>query len=179
MLNRFVVRHVVMCVSLFSLCCALSGGVQAQSRNYEDPDESKPAWQDSSSVTLPAAPQAVDLLPFFVSATASQQFQVDAKSLFITSEGVVRYTLVGTSSSGVKNVSYEGIRCATFEYKTYAYGRADGSWSSARRDQWQRMLHNISNRAQAALALDFFCQGKTVAGKVSEMLQKIRNEQVK
>lgn len=178
MLNRFVVRRVVMGVSLFSLCCALSGGVQAQSRNYEDPDESKPVWQDSS-VTLPAAPQASDLLPFFVSATASQQFQIDAKSLVVTSEGVVRYTLVGTSSSGVKNVSHEAIRCAAFEYKTYAYGRADGSWSTARRDQWQRILHNISNRAQAALALDFFCQGKSVAGKVPEMLHKIRNEQVK
>jgi hypothetical protein len=178
MLNRFMRRHSANGVSLLTLCFALVGTVQAQTRNYEEPDDAKPAWQESS-VTLPAAPQSADLLPFYVSATASQRFMLDAKSLGITKEGVVRYTLLAKSEAGVQNVSYEGIRCDSFEYKTYAYGRADGSWSTSRRDQWQRILHNISNRAQAALALDFFCQGKTVAGKIPDILQKIRTEQVK
>jgi CNP1-like family len=152
MLNRFVGRRTAKCVSF--------------------------AWQESK-VTLPAAPQAADLLSFHVSPTASLRFMIDAKSLSLTNEGVVRYTLVGVSDSGVKNISHEGIRCATFEYKTYAYGATDGSWRTSRRDQWQRILNNVSNRAQAALAFDFFCQSKIVASKVPEMLEKIRNEQLK
>ncbi|MGB7481229.1 MAG: CNP1-like family protein [Burkholderiaceae bacterium] len=135
-------------------------------------DDTKP-WQEIA-VQLPAPPAAENLLPFEVSATATQSFAIDAKSVTVGADGVVRYTLVTTSPAGARNVSYEGIRCATFERKLYAFGHADGSWSRSRRDQWERIVRNAANRQQAVLAKDYFCENLTVAGNAQQMVERIR-----
>jgi hypothetical protein len=160
-------------------CAALLGvfGIaQSQSQFEEDfGDESKP-WQEIA-IQLPAAPQAENLLPFYVSATATQSFAIDAKSLTVGSDGVIRYTLVSTSPDGAKNISYEGIRCRSFEKKIYAIGQPDGSWSRSRRDQWERIAQNVSYRQHSTLAKDYFCRNLTVAGKPGKMLERIRWQQ--
>ncbi len=135
-------------------------------------DESK-SWKEIA-VQLPAAPLEANLLPFDVSATASMRFAVDAKSLAAGDDGVVRYTLVGVSEGGARNVSFEGIRCATQEQKLYALGRADGSWGQARRSEWEPIINNALNRAQAALAQDYVCMGKVVAGSTDAMLRRLQ-----
>ncbi len=145
-----------------------------------DDDESEAkAWVERPVTAFPAAPEPLQMIKFFVSGTASQVFGIDAKSLTVTDDGVVHYTLIAQSTAGVKNISYEGIRCASFEMKTYAYGRADGTWGAARRDEWLPIAHKVSNRAQAALALDYFCQGKAVAAKANQIIDKIRSQVVK
>lgn len=135
-------------------------------------DEAKP-WEEIA-VQLPALPLTRDLLPFEVSANATQSFAIDTKSLTVGSDGVIRYTLVSTSRSGVQNISYEGIRCASFEKKLYAFGHADGSWSRARHSEWQLIVRNAANRQHAILFKDFFCSGLTVAGNAEDMLNRIR-----
>ena len=137
-------------------------------------DETKP-WQEIA-IQLPPPPLAENLLPFEVSATATQSFAIDAKSLTVGADGVVRYTLVTASPAGAKNVSYEGIRCASFEKKLYAFGHPDGSWSRSRRDQWERIVRNAANRQHAILALDYFCDNLTVAGNAEQMLNRIRRQ---
>jgi len=109
--------------------------VHAQSNFEEEFDNQDKAWQEIA-FQLPAAPRAENLLPFYVSATATQSFAIDAKSVAVGTDGVVRYTLVTTSASGAKNVSYEGIRCQLLQKKLYAFGHADGSWARSRRDQF-------------------------------------------
>lgn len=136
-------------------------------------DDSGKAWQEAA-VQLPAAPKDADLVIFPTSATARLTFAIDAKSLSVGADGVVRYTLVATSPGGARNVSYEGIRCETFERKLYAFGRDDGSWSRAHNDAWERMRRNERNRAQATLAEDYFCDVSTVAGSAKAMLDRIR-----
>ena len=155
---------------------ALAATAQAQSRFEEDFDDKEKPWQEIA-VQLPAAPQDGDLVPFYVSATATQSFAIDTRSLSVGQDGVVRYTVVSVSNAGAKNVSYEGIRCATYERKLYAFGRTDGSWSRSRRDQWERILSNAANRQHAALAKDFFCVEKTVAGTAEDMIRRIRQGQ--
>ena len=81
----------------------------AQANFEEDFDDGEKPWQEIA-VQLPAPPVAANLVPFFVSATATQEFAIDAKSLTLGSDGVIRYSLVTTSTSGAKNISYEGIR---------------------------------------------------------------------
>jgi hypothetical protein len=147
--------------------------VQAQSSADEDADDKEKSFREAA-VKLPAAPLPENLIPFYVSPTATQSFAIDSKSLSVGTDGVVRYTVVAQSSSGGKSVSYEGIRCASFEAKSYAFGHKDGSWAPSRRDLWQFIQPTITNRHQAALAQDYFCDGRTVAGKAAEILQKIR-----
>jgi hypothetical protein len=161
-------------VALAAFFCAPSAF--SQSRFEEDFDDVNKPWQEVA-LQLPAAPSAANLIPLYVSATATQDFALDEKSLSIGPDGVIRYTMVATSPAGAKNISYEGIRCQTFEKKSYAFARADGSWARARRDQWESIVRNAANRQQAVLALDFFCESKSIAGNRDVILQRLRNNQ--
>lgn len=146
----------------------------SQSQFEEDFDNPGKTWQEIT-VQMPSPPAPENLIPFYVSATATQSFALDEKSFSIGKDEVIRFTLVSTSPSGAKNVSYEGIRCATFEKKAYAYGRDDGSWARSRRDQWEPIMRNAANRHHGVLAVDFFCESKAVAGSPDILLQRLRN----
>lgn len=165
-------RNAVWRASTFAVLATLATHTFAQSKFDEDFDDKDKPWEEIV-IQLPAGPKAENLLPFSVSATATQQFAVDTASLTVGADGVVRYTLVATSESGAKNVSYEGIRCQTYERKLYAFGRPDGSWSRSRRDAWERINANEANRYHAALLKDYFCNGTTVAGSARDMLTRI------
>lgn len=150
-----------------------SAAALAQQQFEEDFDDKDKPWQEVA-VQMPPAPIADELLPFYVSPTATQTFAIDPKSVTAGSDGVIRYTLVARSQEGAASVSYEGIRCATFEKKLYAFGQPDGSWSRSRRDQWERISAGGRNRQHAALAVDYFCDGKMVAGKANDVVERIR-----
>jgi hypothetical protein len=154
----------------------IAAAAHAQSRFEEDFDDKDKPWQEIA-VQLPPAPQEADLVPFYVSATATQSFAIDTRALTVGQDGVIRYSLVAASNAGAKNVSYEGIRCETYERKLYAFGRTDGSWSRSRRDQWERIQSNAANRQHAALAKDFFCVEKTIAGSAEDIIRRIRQGQ--
>jgi hypothetical protein len=159
----------------FLVLAGAASSACAQSRFEEDFDDADKPWQEIAA-QLPAAPQPDNLMPFYVSATATLQFAIDPKSLNVGPDGVVRYTLVATSTSGARNVQYEGIRCATFEKKLYAIGHPDGSWARSRRDQWEKIVQNAANRQHAILAQDYFCEGRVVAGNAEKILERIRQQ---
>lgn len=169
-MNKFLKTGAVIGLVLISVAHASF----AQSLQFEEDfdDENKP-WEEIA-IQLPAAPQADDLISFYVSPTATQSFSVDGKSLSVGSDGVVRYTLVAVSQSGAKSVSYEGIRCATFEKKIYAIGRDDGTWSRSRRDKWEGIVRGNANRQHAALAMDYFCSNLSVASDAKEILRRLK-----
>lgn len=148
----------------------------AQSFDEDFDDENKP-WEEIA-IQLPAAPQADNLLPFYVSPTATQSFAIDSKSLSVGSDGVVRYTLISVSQSGARNVSYEGIRCQTFEKKIYAIGQTDGTWVRSKRDKWEGIVRGFANRQHAALATDYFCDNSAIASyNVNDIVRRIKSHQ--
>ena len=157
---------------MLGLICAsqLCGPAQAQ------PDDSTADEKPESELVLPAAPVKANLLPFHVSPTATLNFAIDAKSLSVTEDGIVRFTLVVTSTSGATNISHEGIRCSSFEKKLYATGHADGSWVRSKRDVWSPIRDAGSNRQHAALAKDYFCDASTVSGKADTIVDRIRRQ---
>jgi len=138
-------------------------------------DGENKAWAESA-VNLPAPPKKENLLSFYVSPTATIDFSVDAKSLSVDKDGVVRYTLVATSRTGATNISYEGIRCQSAEKKLYAFGQSDGRWSRARRDAWDVIRESGANRQHATLALEYFCEGGSVAGKAETIVERLRRK---
>ena len=153
---------------------ASSAMAQVQSRQDDEENDKTKPWQELA-VELPAAPDANALLHFAITPPTSQSFHIDPKTLTVGTDGVVRYTLVAKSSAGASSVSYEGIRCQSFEKKLYAFGRADGSWSRARRDEWQPIFKNAANRQHVTLAQDYFCRDGQLAGKATEIIDRIRN----
>jgi hypothetical protein len=144
--------------------------------SWADDDANKPPpeieWQ------LPAAPAAADMLPFFQNPITKQWFAIDAKSLSVDKDEVVRYTIIGTSRGGAKNISYEGIRCSTFEKRLYAVGQDDGTWTKARDSEWQPIPTSGTNKQQADLATNFLCSGTTIAGTTKQILQNLRYPKV-
>jgi len=146
----------------------------ASSANTDDADTD--ALKAESPVVLPAPFQKNNLLSFYVSPTTTLDFAVDAKSVSVTEEGIVRFVLVVTSQSGASNISYEGIRCSTGERKLYAVGQTNGSWTAARRDVWETIIDRGINRQHAALAKDYFCETGMVAGKAEAIVDRLRKK---
>ena len=108
-------------------------------------------------VDLPAFPLTARLIEFDKGEGGDFRYFIDRATLSVDKEGVVRYVLVARSSSGVQNVTYEGLRCETAEYRFYAFGRADGTWSRSRSD-WRSLQQ--APPLQRALYADYFCPQK-------------------
>ena len=132
--------------------------------------------EDATPLVLPAAPAKENLLPFYVSPSTTMNFAIDAPSVSVTPDGVVRFTLVITSAEGARNVSHEGMRCKTAERKLYATGGTDGSWSASRNDAWSQIRDVGANRQYAALYKDYFCDFGSVAGNAAAIVKRIRQK---
>lgn len=124
---------------------------------------------------IPVFPKAENLLPFYVSATTDNKFMIDRESISVGTDGVVRYTLVAVSASGVQNVSYEGMRCVSAERRLYAFGRSDKTWSKARGNQWVKIQESTANRQHAALNAEYFCPIGNIVRDAEEALMALRS----
>lgn len=143
---------------LVVFCLPISAA--GQGRQFEaDFDDEKKAWKEIEA-QLPAYPKAENLIPLEV-ASSGHRFFVDAPSVSVGEDGVVRYTLFVKTAGGAVNVSFEGMRCETREQKYYAIGRADGVWSRARNPEWRRIEAKEINRHHGLLYADYFCTGKS------------------
>ena len=151
------------------------GPALAQWREWDaDFDEDRKPWKEIEA-RIPSYPRTGDLVPFEAGAASPPRFYVDARSLSVGEDGVVRYTLVIQAAGGATNVTFEGIRCELRQQKYYAVGRADGSWVRARNPQWRRIESQDVNRHHSVLYADAFCSGKQPHKGVREVLQLLRN----
>lgn len=115
-------------------------------------------------VEPPSYPQETGLLEFKLRRNSSNRFYIDRESVSIGADRVVRYSAVILSSSGVRNVSYEAIRCKTGETKVYAYGTDSAGWVQARSSQW-REIERSSVDFRYTLFKDYFCHSEAIAGR--------------
>ncbi|AOJ61554.1 hypothetical protein EGY31_29735 [Burkholderia multivorans] len=132
-------------------------------------------WKENKVDTLPALPTPSDLLSFNVSQNTPLKFFVDAKSLAVGTDGIVRYTVVVTSPAGARNVNYEGIRCDTYEWRQYAGLNADhDGWDRTVENDWRRIENGELNAYHAALYQDYFCANKMPLGTTQSILENIK-----
>lgn len=117
---------------LFAAVCR--GDQQSDPLRY-DPDPEK-QWKESA-VSLPPYPRERALHAVPVPPLESFRLYLDGSSLERGADGVIRFVLVVESSSGARNVFYEGIRCETRQYKTYAVGTPEGRWRPLKEPKWQ------------------------------------------
>jgi len=139
-----------------------------------DFDEEKKPWAEIQS-KIPAYPKQPNLIEFEAGAASPHRFFIDAESISVDGDGVVRYTLMIRTSGGATNVTFEGIRCAMREQKYYAIGRSDGSWSRARDPQWRRIEYKEINRHHGVLTADIFCHGKSPVKSAKEALDLLKH----
>jgi hypothetical protein len=124
---------------------------------------------------LPAYPQSDRLLELSIS-NPGYDFRafVDPRSLVAGAGSVVRYTLVIVSSSGSKNISYEGLHCGSHQYRRYAYG-TNGRWVPIEGSSWKRMRDTGLDHYRYVLYRDYLCSSLGTDLDVDEMINRIRN----
>jgi CNP1-like family len=147
-------RRFSLLLFLFPVFIAPAAYAQQQKFEYEF-DHERP-WVEIQA-QLPSYPKPENLLQFDAGPASSNLHFVDSSSITVGEDGVVRYSLVVKSPSGVMNVSYEGIRCQTNEKRTYAFGSSDKTWTRARLSKWSDLESIVQNYPQRALYRYFFC----------------------
>lgn len=139
-------------------------------KKYGEFYEEEKKWNEIE-VKLPDYPKPQDLIEFDAGAATANRHFVDATTLSVGADGVVRYVAVVKTSGGATNVSFEGIRCVAREHKLFAFGRSDGSWSPARVPSWQRIRRGSY---QSMLYSDYFCPKHVILRKAEEGIDALR-----
>lgn len=135
-------------------------------------DQDKP-WVEVAA-QLPPYPKPDNLIPFNVSSATRNKFFVDAESISVGADKVVRYTVVVEAAGGARNVSYEGMRCETGERRLYAYGHPDGTWSRARNAGWEDIKFRSLLSYRKALYEDHFCPDGINVRNAKEAVERLR-----
>lgn len=126
-------------------------------------------------VPLPVYPKPENYLPFQVSATTPFAFFVDAKSISVGADGVVRYSLIAKSAEGGLNISFEGMRCGDGQVRVYAFGRPDNTWFEARNSRWEAIRSDPRNAQRAVLYNDYFCPMTVGVSTAEEAVRALKN----
>jgi hypothetical protein len=143
-------------------------------------------------VQLPAYPKVENLLPFDAGPASDNLHYIDAPSIVVGKDNIVRYTLVIKSPQGAKNISYEGMQCATggagenvraevliFKLRgpakrLYAVARDDRTWVRARVSKWEELEDVSQHYAQRALSRYFFCPADIIVGSREEAIYALK-----
>lgn len=145
----------------------------AAKKEFKDEFDAEKKWIEQLS-QLPPYPDASNLIAFDAGSITDYKHFVDATSISIGQDGVIRFTLVTQSSTGAMNISFEGIRCATNERKLYAIGRDDKTWSEPRESEWQPLSFVRQFYAQRELSKNLFCPHKQIVGSPEEAIRTLR-----
>ena len=153
------------------LSAALLAFAACASAQLVDPD---PEWKESQVPPPPAfdVGRAVAIeMPVFV----ALKFGVDPSTITIGEDRIVRYVMVATSSTGVVNAMYEGIRCGTGEVRTYARYNASSGWSEARNAEWVALRSKMPSHHAAEFARQGACDGRAPADSPAKIVRLLRN----
>jgi hypothetical protein len=122
---------------------------------------------------LPAWPKDESLIEFRGGNVSTFRFYIDANSLTLSDDSVLRYTLVARSASGVANISYEGMRCeGAGQVRVYAYGQ-NGRWVP-QRSAWRDIEKKVVQSWHAELRERYFCPHSIAIQTVAEGLDALR-----
>lgn len=148
----------LLALALAAIACgamAQQATMPKENRGFEDEEP----WQEQKEVELPAFPRQENLMEYYVGPATANNYFIDASTLSVGSDGVVRYVLVVKAAGGATNVSFEGINCKELAWKLYATGRSDGTWvkAHANRSEWRPIENKPVNRHHASLSRDYFC----------------------
>lgn len=137
--------------------------------------QAQSTWQESE-VGLPGPVQRAQLIPFDMSTRTELQFSVDASSISLGSDRVLRYVLVARSTSGAENILFEGLRCETGEARNYArWNATEQRWVPySGSTPWRPLAGVAASLPAARLAYLAFCEGRTPTEPMERLLSDLR-----
>ncbi len=132
-------------------------------------------WRESA-ITLPPYPDDRDLLPVAMNSTDTLRIFIDGKSITRAPDLVARFTLVVESPSGARSVFYDGYRCETRQYKTYAIGTAQHTWSPAVNPPWRTIPRSEINAFRDVIYRRYVCDSQKPARSPDEMRRLLQDQ---
>ena len=164
-------------------CLLLSPAVFSEDTTFEDGPVGfdrgmqleKTPWQEGS-IDLPAWPGKLSQLIELNVSTAGLPYRVylDPASLVTGSDRVVRYTSVLVSSSGVWNVTYEGLHCGERKYRRFAYGD-NGQWQVIANSTWEPVTVRGVGQYRKVLYDVYFCDVGNRYLETGELVRRLRH----
>jgi hypothetical protein len=162
-------------VAILALCCCVAAADEPTGTNWNDNAFLEGAPWKEEALTLPPYPDTDRLLEVPVSLSGGDyRVLVDPDSLSVGGDRVVRYTRVITSSSGVPNISYEGLHCGERQYRRYAYG-SNGAWHPIAASRCERLSDTGFNHIRHALYWNYFCDPVRTNRDVEALLGRLRH----
>lgn len=134
-------------------------------------------WQEAEAPPPPGF-DIHRLVPLEMPPYMSLRFGVDPKTMSVTGDGVVRYVVVAhRDSTETVNAFYEGVRCATGEYKTYA--RYSGQqWDVVAAPEWKR-IDDRNSIYTYQLAKQSLCGGgRAPRATVADMIRELKQPEI-
>jgi len=126
-------------------------------------------WQEES-VPLPASPKESDLIPLLIYQRPKYKYYIDGASIKATEEdNVVRYTVVIETSSGLRNVFNEGIRCDTGTYKSYGFTIWGEPMKAVGHSDWLNITAGGATSYRIDLYNYYFCEKDVFRGNAKQM----------
>ena len=130
-------------------------------------------WKESA-IVLPAYPDDRDLLPVAMNSTDTLKIYIDGKSISRAQDLVVRFALIVESPSGARSVFYDGYRCETRQYKTYAIGTAQRTWSPVANPRWQTVSRSEINAFRDIIYRRYACDGQKSARTPEDLRRQLQ-----
>lgn len=129
-----------------------------------------------AKLELPALPQESDLVEFYpMAAVGSHRYFIDARTLSVGQDRIVRYAMVVRTTGGAVNMTYEGIHCQTREQRLYAIGYRGRGWIEARESRWEPIRRGRINDHHSFLYAEHFCHEGVIPVEKSAIVSSMRS----
>lgn len=139
----------------------------------ERPEKPKEAWVEAE-VDLPPYPTASNLIEFNTAVAQRSHAFIDRNSLYVGEDGIVRYAMIVRANGGIDNITFEGIRCETAEYKIYAVGDAN-AWVRVPTPRWAPVEYKEINNQRKFLWREIFCPPSGMVKTASEAVAALKH----
>lgn len=166
---------------IFILFSSSSASAQADGRPVHPSKEKFYApdiWKESE-LFLPSIPEKDAFSKIELSEDRGFSYLVDVASAQLGKDGVVRLALVAVSANGYANITYEGFRCETGEYKIYAISPGYGkSWMKFKKSKWKPVRQSASGLYRTYLSRHYLCPGVPKPYNEASIKKVLRGGQV-
>lgn len=132
-------------------------------------------WNESV-IVLPPYPDDRDLLPVPMNSTDTLKIYIDGKSISRAPDRVARFALVVESPSGARSVFYDGYRCETRHYKTYAIGTPQHAWTTIANPQWRTVPRSEVNSFRDNIYRRYVCDDNKSARAPENLRRLLKNQ---
>jgi CNP1-like family len=140
-------------------------------KEYFDFDESQVEQWKESEPSLPPYPRDENLLVVPLPPTDTLKIYIDRASLLRGPDRVARFSLVVESPSGARSIFYDGLRCETREYKTYAIGSPEQTFTPVKDATWRPIPRPASNAFRYQLYQHYICDAHASARTPEDLVR--------